>query len=421
MTFRTYTAATLAFIATAMGLTFAALRYMDPFYVFGAPDRAGINAVRYGAVDYPELAKIYSLNWYHPRSLILGSSRAQIGLDPAHPGFAHRPVYNLAYPGATMSRALALFQNAVATEDVKQVVIGLDFFMFRVGRTTPRQTNVPELARLAVQADGTPTPLLRKWRARAEDFWTASFSGTAINLAVIDWFTNSQTWDIRRLRWIMKRDGHNEMRNRQDLQYEPIFDAVEGAFLRDFSNGDFCLRAATGYSALDDLRTLVRGAREHGIDLKILISPAHASYFEIIDKTGLWATWETWKREIVRIAEEETGADRPVPVYDFSGFTSITTEPVPIGAPAVQMTNYWDPSHYTKEIGDRVLDIMLSDANQQVRPDIGGPITLRNIDEHLASIRLAQSVWRSRAPEQAARVKGPAHPLPAESRCPDSP
>jgi hypothetical protein len=51
---------------------------------------------------------------------------------------------------------------------------------------------------------------------------------------------------------------------------------------------------------------------------------------------------------------------RPIPLGDFSGYNSMTTEPVPpSGDTTSRMKWYWESSHYRKELGDLVLDRLL--------------------------------------------------------------
>jgi hypothetical protein len=385
----------------AMATLFGATRYMDPFYYYGSADRPDINAIRYGVVDYPEAAKVYSVEWYRPHSLIMGSSRAQIGLDPGHKGFVRPPVYSLAYPGSSMHRTLALFEHAVATNQIKQVVLAVDFFMFRASTGSD-----DEFARLAALPDGSAPSPLKHWRARAIDFWRSSFSSTAIKLAASDLFANSQAFDLRYMRWVMRRDGHNELFSPQNLDYEAIFGAVEGAFAKDYATGEFCLSSKPGYSSLGDLRRLIARARDLAIDLKIVVSPAHATLAEVIDRSGLWPTWETWKREIVRLATEYASPNWSTSVFDFSGYNLVTTEPVPIGAPLSQMRNYWDPSHYKQQVGDLMLDVVLGEHSEASKAKFGKRISLETIEQHLESIRRDQTLWRASHPEQASRVKG---------------
>ncbi|GFZ91240.1 hypothetical protein [Okeania sp. KiyG1] len=74
--------------------------------------------------------------------------------------------------------------------------------------------------------------------------------------------------------------------------------------------------------------------QENNIKLILFISPSHATQWEAIRATGEWSTFEEWKREVVKIT----------PVFDFSGYNTITTEPI-----HNDMENYRDNSHYTKK------------------------------------------------------------------------
>jgi len=398
MTMRRYVWLIFGCGIVAMAALFGVMRFMDPYYYYGSGDRPRINATRYGAVDYPEMAKVYSVEWFKPRAVIMGSSRAQIGLDPEHRAFAHHPVYSLAYPGSSMRRTLALFQHAVANNDIRQVVLTVDMFVFRAN-----SAGDSEFVRLSVLPDGSKPDLVKHWRARLLDFWRNSFSSAAIKQASADLLTNTGAFDLRQMRWIMRRDGHNELRNAHNFDYEAIFGAVEASYSKDYLTGEFCLSLKPGESSLGDLGTLVKRAREIGIDLRIAISPVHVSLVEVIDRSGLWRTWEAWKREIVRLAEIESGGSTPV--FDFSGYNGVTTEAVPIGAVAVQMNNYWDPSHYKRDIGNRVLDVVLGNQDSS-DSGFGVRLTSANVETHLEAIRKDQASWRERNPAQIARNKG---------------
>ena len=69
------------------------------------------------------------------------------------------------------------------------------------------------------------------------------------------------------------------------------------------------------------------------------------------------------------------------PVWDFSGYNSITTQPIkPV------MNNYVDNSHYSPPIGAFVLNRVLSHNVEQVPKDFGVLMTPDNIEQHLANI-----------------------------------
>lgn len=408
---RFYITFLFSFVFILLVLIFGATSYLDPYYYYGSSDKR-INAIRYSAVDYPELSKAYTINWYHPRTLILGSSRAQIGLDPSNKYFEKLPVYNLGYAGSNMRRTLALFNHAVASNEIKQVILTVDLFMFRALHTDDIQ-----FARLTILPDGTAPKLGHKWRALASDWWRVSFSSEAIKLATNDLLLNSNVIKNNSMKWVVRRNGHNELLNANVFDYEQQFNAVEASYARDYDAGRFCLSLSPGYSSLDELRVLIKRARELEIDLRIAISPEHASLVEIIDHSGLWPTWEAWKREIIRLAEQESSTTWSVPVFDFSGYNEITTELVPINTANVAMKNYWDPSHYKRHIGDRMLDVILRNVTYTSDANFGKQISSNTIEQHLRRIRHDQLAWRIAHPEQVSRIKGAASRKVLKSYC----
>ena len=133
----------------------------------------------------------------------------------------------------------------------------------------------------------------------------------------------------------------------------------------------------------NDFKKIVEFCRQNNIELIVFISPSHATQWEALRVTDRWDSFEEWKRKMVAIT----------PVWDFSGYNSVTSEPIqPI------MSNYVDNSHYTPNIGDFVLNRILSHNVEQVPEDFGVLITSENIEQHLAKIRSDREEWAKMRP-----------------------
>ncbi len=135
---------------------------------------------------------------------------------------------------------------------------------------------------------------------------------------------------------------------------------------------------------LDFFKSLVNICQNRGIKLIIFISPAHAIQWEANRLNGEWETFEEWQRELVKIA----------PVWDFSGYNSITTEAI-----KNQMQNYMDSSHYRKEVGDLILNRILDYKTETVPEDFGVLITPENIEQHLKKISRDRQLWIQNNPD----------------------
>jgi hypothetical protein len=106
---------------------------VDPYYVFGSPSLPGINAVRPYYETNIFSAKLHQVRRIRPAAVALGSSRAEVGLDPRHPGWADARTFNFGLPGSTSYEVMLAFLHAQAVgPPLKQAVVGLDFFGFNI-------------------------------------------------------------------------------------------------------------------------------------------------------------------------------------------------------------------------------------------------------------------------------------------------
>jgi hypothetical protein len=128
---------------------------VDPLGIFRWVDRPGFNHVKPVEAEHRRLIKAYGIRSIRPRGLIFGSSRAEAGLDPRHPAWPEpaRPVYNAAFPDGNVYEMRRYLEHALALADVRDVVIGLDFFAFNA-----RFGNRPDFTetRLAVNTQRRP-------------------------------------------------------------------------------------------------------------------------------------------------------------------------------------------------------------------------------------------------------------------------
>src|SRR5205823_3536266 len=108
------------------------------------------------------------------------------------------------------------------------------------------------------------------------------------------------------------------------------------------------------------------------------------------------------------------------PIWDFSGYNSITGEDVPpVQDVKTRMHYYYESSHYTPATGDSVLDRIFGlKPNERSLPDnFGVLLTSRNIDAHLANIRYAREHYRQTHPEDVAEIEAIAREVTKQKHC----
>ncbi|MGI9492882.1 MAG: hypothetical protein ACR2QF_10840 [Geminicoccaceae bacterium] len=380
---------------TVVGVAMAALLnvIVDPYGIFGSPRIDGFNAKKPNIGTKVRTAKIHQVMKVRPRAIVVGNSRPEIGLDPAHPCWPaeSRPAYNIAIPGMSVYGQIRYGQHAIAAGDVRLILLGLDFIDFLVPpdadhdpRAWPASHAKP--MRLAVDAKGQPRSAFY-WN-QLQDQFSAALSLDALKDTVSTLIQQESGSVITRTTL-----GFNP----GTPIFEPIIRFEGASLLFAQKNEEIAQRLlgrrwslnhqGTNWSSnFEAVLRLLRQAKGEGIRAIPFINPLHADFLALIDKAGLWPLMEEWKRRVVMIAEKE----RADVVWDFSGFTDYAIESVEeVAARGESLRWFWEPSHYRKELGDRMLFAMLAEscADAESVDGLGVTLTSSNVEAHLATQR----------------------------------
>src|SRR5262245_6848292 len=393
-------------------------------------DREGFNAYK-PAVDHRvRLVKAYDVRRLRPQGIILGTSRSHLGLRPSHDGWdlAARPVYNLAFDGATTKEMYQYLLHAHAVRPLRQVVLGLDTYHATLAPAAAR----PDFdAHLLDSPVGWALPSL----VRADLKVLASLDTLRASLATVRsqrdreprWFAP----DGQRLGDVFFRRTGEQFEQLGPRGYFEEIDRLEVGFKREgqlAASAPSAARAAQPATApsetsLDYIRRVVAFCRAQRVDLRIFIAPEHAHQLEITAAIGEWATLERAKRALVELLAEDAarhpGAP-PIPLWDFSGYSSITTEALPEPGSRAEMGFYWDSSHFKDGVGDLVLDRLfgLSHPERPVPPDFGVRLTAATIEPALARLRAAQLAYRRSNLQDVAWIRSLVDGSPSDPRGP---
>jgi hypothetical protein len=375
-------------------------RLIDPFALYGGPLIEGVNIHKTAFSRDTRMSKAAAIYQQNPLAIVLGSSRSEQGIDPSHLGWRVNPVYNLSLSGANLYEIFRYLQHAQAIQSLKKVVLTLDFFMFNASRIDVNKNNFRE-DRLAVNAEGQPNPL--SWN----DLLLTLFSldtlvdsiGTVTEQSVA---TNKSQYiaGFHKIRSYGVKSIYNKGQRQGFLNTE------ESYFNGKYDQFSFRTPRRDNWKIYQRLLLL---SQQQGIDLRIVISPAHARLFETIESKGVWDLFEQWKQQLVALNESVAAQQgKPsFPLWDFSGYNHYTTEEVPaLGDAETQMQWYWESSHYKKKLGDLVLDQIFDYHPQErkIADGFGVKITSENITTHLAKIRQDRQQWRASHPEDVMEI-----------------
>ncbi len=364
-------------VVAPTGITFAVNCAIDPYYEWRfAPSYA------FGSINEfdprARVSRAYQIRYIHPKHIVLGSSRCVLGIDQNYEAWPEGPCYNLAVFGSGIDETLAFLRHAQEINPLDTVVLGLDLFSFNQTKMSPLAT-YEEVLSYNDRRFGWQVERLR---------------------ATVSINTLSDSWKLYKLS--KSSDGNSPQ---TDLHVDPqMYRTLAASTVRWYfpeNEPRFSFKGNQDRSSFEIYRQILAFCHENDIHLKLFIPPSHAVELEMIDAFGLWDTLEIWKRQLVK-DNEETAAQfgkQPYPLWDFAGYNSFTTEPVPQKDDSRGSTRYYsDPGHFNHTVGNSILDTIFDRAST---PAFGDRLTAESIDHRLAQVRRDKVMWREANPEVA--------------------
>jgi hypothetical protein len=402
----------LTLVATIAG--FNAL--VDPFGMYRSLEIEGFNVYKPTVFNRVRLYKAFELRRIRPQAVILGTSRSHLGISCSHEAWSRLdgPCYNLAFDGATTREMYQYLVHAHAIRPLRHVVLGLDAYHAVPTTSFTR----PDFDPLILRDASAPA----WWRLLTGDLRLLASLDTL--RAAIDTLRSQvspePSWfapDGQRLGEVFfRRPGedfviHGPRAYFDEIDRLEVGFQTEGAAPRSGHASAEPSPVINGEeSSLAYIRRIVDFCRKEGIDLRIFITPSHAHQSEIAAATGAWPAIEEGKRALVRLLADDLTRHptrAPIQLIDFSGYSSITTEPLPPVGSREEMRYYWDSSHFKANVGGLVLDRLfgLTQASRAAPLDFGMPLTGESMEAVLAQQRVAQSAYRERVAPEIAQLR----------------
>ncbi|MEX2618069.1 MAG: hypothetical protein WD767_18430 [Alphaproteobacteria bacterium] len=359
---------------------------IDPYGLYGfAID--GVNVRKPQSRTHILLGKQQRLIRAQPDTVILGNSRADLGLDPESPYWPKDfgTVFNFAIPGEAMYGTVRRYDFARHHVPVRQFILPLDLMDFLIKKAADPATGFPlpnqpglfsfqslmeTLLSKAALLDSILT-ILRQRDPFAVDVTPLGFNPAKDFIPVI------------------RLEGHHT------VETQKLYANFDN-FLR--LAPDLLRTDGTEAEPLQWLRILLDDAREQNFGITILFYPVHANLLDVYDVTGRWTALEELKRIVVEIVSEQQ-AKNPAwraAVWDFADYSEYAAEPFPLRDDrTAQMQWYWESGHFKAALGDLMLQRMYGNG-----PDgFGALLTSSNIDTVLSDIRQRKEAYREAFPQ----------------------
>jgi hypothetical protein len=369
------TLAGLAILIGALNLV------VDPYDVFGMKRIAGINLLKPITKNHALLAKTFQVARENPVTVLIGSSPVHIGIDAAAPAWpdAMRPVYNYGIPGAyETSTGLRTLQEAVATGNVRNAVVFLDFQNF-FSPENPDPVLLEADRRFHLRPDGTPNPGSTTQRA------TDMFLSVETMGALVDSLTTI-AMQHRPNVLNLSPDGSGTEADFIDAAHtDGMHDLFAQKDAFEAERAEKVGKIMAGWRGtlpdMDAVAAIIAFTRAHDIKLTLAIAPHHADAMELYWRDGLWPRVEQLKTELTTLVAAQNGA---VTLWDFLDYSAFNTEPIPpAGDRRTPTAWFWESTHFKKPLGEIMIQRMFGTG----APPFGTELTLDNLAAHNAEIR----------------------------------
>ena len=350
---------TLLAVILVVGVNFL----VDPYRITGTARMSGVNEYKVDINGHVKLMKKYNPLREQHNALIVGSSRVELGINPAHQCFqeAGLKAYNLGIPGAPVQTQLAYALNLINQQPIHTVFIGLDFTDF-IWTQRHNQFEKPTLLERTVDgfrltASGEPNSTYL--RAFLLDYFQSLFSLDALIASFKTVALQSRAASDR------DDSGFNPARDFEEIGRiegpRALFDQKMSDLEEHFSV-QWYLRDAEGHlgPAFDDLEVFLDMAAARQIRVYLFVNPFHESYWNLIRTKGHMHLRVEWMQALERLVRQYS--DEPIRLWDFSGKSPFIREPIPAaGQQSALLEWFWEPSFYRRQLGDLLVDAILSE------------------------------------------------------------
>ena len=395
-----------------LGLLVSAVNILvDPYLLFDAPRISGLTDRKPSAQTNDRKMKQYDAVRRPAHTLVLGSSRIEIGFNPLS-GSWHaedQPVYNFGLAGGDPRVGAHYLRHLIASrlsdDLLNTLIIGLDFESFLYPPSPPSDqtesvSDVPATS-LKVIANGQQNPHRNLQTIKdylqsslSLDAFLASittvfhsYSGTGVTIDERGWMNESVFEEASRANGIAALFLHKNVET-----------------VSQYGSSHLALRQAADGSLYDlaAIRELIGIGNAINAEVVFFLQPAHADRWEIFDRLGYWDDIERWKSEIVELVDEEQIRGAKVELWDFASYEPYVQEALPSdGDLDSNLLWFWEPVHYRTALGD----IMIQRMRHAGSPNqFGVKLSRDNLSEWLSKVRADRDKYRSTNPEAIARI-----------------
>lgn len=385
----------LLWSATAIGAGIVAccalVAIVDPYRLYRLVERPGFNQVKTQPTRYQPQIKLAGAQATGAQLLILGNSRAEIGLDPADPVLAATGMsaYNLALAGTRINVANGqLAELARHGQRPRHLIVGAEFLDFPID---PTLAQAPETAPI-------PATLLSSLAWQFDTLF--SIDSVADSLKTV---TQQQAPYAK----VMTAQGFNPLNDylkmAQDEGYYALFQQRATDYAKRFQRIPRGLAPANGSPAREFTHlgaVLEQGARD-GARVDVVIYPYHVQLMALYESADMMGMFDAWKRMLANQLEQlrQKHPQARITLWDFSGYSSYQCEAIPQKGDRKSKTAwYWEAGHFKATLGHQMLKRIVSGAPDEREASFGFALTPATLNANLARMATERAACAAQQP-----------------------
>lgn len=329
-----------------IGLVAAFNIAIDPYALWGTPRIDGINQFKITAHSKVRQSKPAQLARSGARSVVIGNSRPEAGLDPMSRCWPPelQPVYNFGIPGAGVLEQLRNARHALTFPNVRRIVITVDFsdFLYLAAVEKPDGNNDAGASQNRDSLPGDPG-ILDTLRNRLLS--VLSLDALADSVATIVSQQGIAPSDVTELGFnnggmfatVIAYEGQSVLFTQKMTELSARYPT--GAWHFDHASQQTSIQFVA-------LSRLIREARADNVDIVLVMNPFHHAYLDLLENHGYGADLQRWKSVLGDFATEHA-----LPLWDFATRHTYALSRATDGTSQW----FWEPAHYRPELGDRML------------------------------------------------------------------
>ena len=339
--------------------------FIDPYFIFNTRRIKNINKWKSTSQMTTRSSKPLRFILHKPKKIILGSSTAEVGIDPTYKNWKNGKGYNFSFGGGTLSEAQSVLEFAIKY-GIEEVILITDFIRF-FPEQDQNNLNILKINNNLKSNFGNSQFLL--------NWLNVIFSPKVIRDSLVTLILNNTNTELAKSRHFIQSNGS------RDTFYQLSVVSNNGGYKYAFKRGlnrlqiysdNLCdfdhfsykkrLPGVIYYSNILEL------AHENNINLRIVIPPMHATAHLSLIKSNKYSLYQKWKeillKENLQIASKFNNSS--FPLYDFGLINKYSMEEIPLNLDRKKMVWFTDAFHFSKFYGDKIMDFIFMENPESI-------------------------------------------------------